>query len=186
MTDREIRKAAKRSILNGKTRQETFEELKGTNYQSAKKVANIIQKIPSLRARSRYKIQYIVLIVLLSVMIFVKMKAIIPFIIEEELWVLFIFLFPIINILVGVVTYRRNSYMMVVLLCSIWQYVLGFELVNDSFKPSLLIDIAIVAVFIELGTLLYFKLFPDYLTKKELYKNKQGQNKLRIVIKFED
>ena len=37
MTDKKIRKAAKRSILNGKTKQETFEELKGKNYKSAKK-----------------------------------------------------------------------------------------------------------------------------------------------------
>ena len=187
MTDREIRKAAKQSILNGKTKQETFEELKGKNYKSAKKTANIIQKIPSLRARSRYKIQYIALIVLLSIVVLVKMKTVLPFIIENEMWILVIFLLPIIiNIFVGIARYRQNSYITVTLLSYFWQLILGVELVNNTFKPLLLIDIAIAAGLIELSSTLNSKLFPEYLTAKEPYKNKHGQNRQRIVIKFED
>ena len=186
MTNKEIRKTAKQSILNGKTKQETFEELKGISYKTAKKTANIIQTIPSLQTRRMYKLQYIVLIVLLSGTILFKMKAIIPFIIENEAWLLIILLAPIINILVGIITYKPNSYMMLALLSWLWQYILCFELVRDTFKPLILIDIVIASVFIELGSLLHSKLFPEYLTEKELYKNKQGQNRQRIVIKFKD
>ena len=186
MTDREIRKAAKLSILNGKTKQETFVELKGKNYKSAKKAANIIQKIPSLRARSRYKIQYIALIVLLSIVILVKMKPVISFIIEDEMWILIIFLLPIINILVGVARYRQSSYITVALLSYFWQLILGAQLVNNTFEPLLLIDVALAAGLIELSSTLHSKLYPEYLTVKELYKNKHGQNRQRIVIKFEE
>jgi len=186
MTDREIRKAAKLSILNGKTKQETFVELKGKNYKSAKKAANIIHKIPSLRARSRYKIQYITLIALLSIVILVKMRPVISFIIEDEMRILIIFLLPIINILVGVARYRQSSYITVALLSYFWQFYLGIELFGDTFEPLLLIDVALAAGLIELSSTLHSKLYPEYMTVKEPYKNKHGQNRLRIVIKFED
>ena len=144
MTDKKIRKAAKRSILNGKTKQETFEELKGKSYKSAKKAANIIQTIPSLQARRKYKIEYITLIVFLSATILIIMKAVIPFIIEKGVWLLMIFLLPpLINLLVGVITYNPNSYIWVTLLSFPWQAYLGNALVGDTFEPILLLYLII-------------------------------------------
>jgi hypothetical protein len=69
MTKEEVRKAARQSILDGKTKQETFEELKGTSYRSWKStvdLAKIIQKIPTLQVRKKYKTLNVILVVILS------------------------------------------------------------------------------------------------------------------------
>ena len=49
MTEKEIRKFAKQNYLQGKTKQETFEELKRISYRTTAVLEKNIQSIPSLR-----------------------------------------------------------------------------------------------------------------------------------------
>ena len=115
------------------------------------------------------------------------MKAVIPFIIEKGVWLLMIFLLPpLINLLVGVITYNPNSYIWVTLLSFPWQAYLGNAFVDDTFAPMLLLYLVIATGVFELSFLLTLKLYPKCTTAKEPYINKHGQNRLRIVIKFED
>ena len=189
MTKKEVRKAANQSILNGKTKQETFEELKTTSHRSEKDLAKIIQTIPSLRARKKYKVLNIILIVLLSLTILFKMMAGLPIIIENGIkWFPIVFLLPIINIwlLFGVITYRPHYHRMVAVFAILGLFQLFGNMVGEPFEPLIIIDFSIAAGLIGLGFYLNSKLFTNYLTVKERYQNNQGQTKLRDVIKFED
>ena len=49
MTEKEVRKFAKQNYLHGKTKQETFEELKKISYRTTAVLEKIIQTIPSLK-----------------------------------------------------------------------------------------------------------------------------------------
>ena len=192
MTNKEIRKAAKQSILSGKSKQETFEALKGTSYhsvQSIEKMAKIIRNIPSLQARKKYKSLNVVLIVLLSLTVLFKMMSGIPIIIENGIkWFPILFILPIINILllVGVATYSSGSHKGVALFTFLGLFQLIGNIVGEKFEPLILIDFAIAAGLIGLGLYLNSKLFPDYLTVKERYQDNAGKNRIRDVIKFED
>jgi len=189
MTKKEVRRAAKQSILNGKTKQETFEELKMTSYRSAEDLAKIIRNIPSLKARKKYKTLNNILIVLLSLTIAFKIMAGIPIIIENGIkWIPILFLLPIINILllIGIATYSPGGHKAVALLTLLGVFQLIGNIVGKPFEPFILIDFAIAAGLIGISLYLNSKLFPDYLTVKEHYQNNMGQKKLRDVIKFED
>lgn len=189
MTKKEARKAAKQSILNGKTKQETFEELKGTSKLPTEDLAKIIQTIPSLKVREKYRTLNIILIVLLSLTVLFKMLAGIPIIIENGIkWFPVLFILPIINILllVGVATYSPSSHKFVAIFTIIGLLRSLGDLIGKPFEPFMLIDLSIAAGLIGLGFYLNSKLCPDYLTVKERYQNNQGQDRMRNVIKFDE
>ena len=193
MTKKETRKAAKQSILDGKTKQETFEILKETSKLSTEDVAKIIQSIPSLSARQKYKTQNTILIVFLSLTILLKMLLGIPFIMQNGIkWLPMIFILPIINVLLlwGVATYSTGIHKLVAIFTIIGLLRSLPDMIGVPFEPltfiAFFIDIAIAAGLIGLGFYLNSKLFSNYLTVKERYQNSQGQDRLRNVIKFED
>jgi len=189
MTKKEVRKVANQSILNGKTKQEIFEELKETSYRSEIDLAKIIRKITSLQAKKRYKALNITFIVLFSLTILSLMLAGISIIINNEIMrlpIIIIWLTIYIVLLIGVTRYNPKSYWWIAM-CTILGLIrfLGVMLI-EPFKPLSLIDLAIHIGVIWLGLYLHSKLFPAYLTVTERYQNSQGQVKLRNVIKFED
>ena len=189
MTKKEVRKVAKQSILNGKTKQETFEELKETSYRTPEDLAKIIQTIPSLQLRKKYMSLNIVLIILLSLTVFFKMMAGIPIIIENGIkWLPILFILPIINVLllIGVITYRPKSHRLVAVFTILGLFQLVGNMVGEPFEPLILVDFAIAAGLIGLGLYLNSKLFPIYSTVKERYQTNQGQTRIKDVIKFED
>ena len=189
MTKRELRKSVKRSILDGKSKQEVFQELKETSKLPTEDLAKIIQSIPSLNARQKYKTLNIILIVLLSLTVLFKMIAGFPIILENGIkWLPILFLLPIINILllVGVVTYYPNSHKWVAIF-TILSLLRSLSVIfGQPFEPFIIIDLVIAAGLIGLGFYLNSKLSPEYLTVKELYQNRQGQDRLRNVIKFKE
>ena len=189
MTKKEIRKVAKQSIFDGKTKQETFNELERTSELSPEKLAKIIQKIPTLQARKKYKVLNIILIVLLSLTVLFKMMAGIPIIVANGIkWIPILFLLPIINVLllIGVTTYRPNSHKLVALFTflSVLQYI--GNIFGKPFNPLILIDFAIFAGLIVLGLYLNYNLCPDYSSNEECYQDSRGKYHLMIIIKFED
>jgi hypothetical protein len=189
MTKKEARKAAKKSILDGKTKQETFETIKETSKLPTEDLAKIIQSIPSLKARQKYKTLNLVLIVLLSLTVLFKMLAGIPIIIENGIkWVPVLFILPIINILllIGVYTYSPNSHKWVAIFTILGLLHSLSDILGQPFEPLILIDLTIAAGLIGLGFYLNSKLCPDYLIVKERYQNNQGQDRLRNVIKFDE
>ena len=188
MTKRQARKAAKQSILDGNSKQETFESLKVTSKKSTEDLAKIIQSIPSLIARKKYFALNMVLIILLAITILIKVLAGIPLVIQLGFkWFPLLFILPIINILllVGVATYAAGAHKLVAIL-TILGVIRSIQIVQEQFEPLMLIDFAFAAGLIGLGFYLNSLLCPKYLTVKEIYQNDQGQNRMREVIKFED
>jgi hypothetical protein len=82
MTNKEIRKLAEEKISQGKTRQQTFDEIKEETKQSSEKVAKIIRFIPTLDSRERYKIANTILGIILLLTVFLKILAGIPIILQ--------------------------------------------------------------------------------------------------------
>lgn len=189
MTKKEVRKAAKQSILECKTKQETFETLKATSKLPIEDLAKIIQTIPSLQARQKYKTQNMILIGLLSLTVLFKMMAGIPIIIENGIkWFPILLILPIINILllIGVATYSQSIYKAVAFFTLFGLLRSLSDILGQPFEPLIIIDLSIAAGLIGLGFYLNSKLCPDYTIIKEKYQNNQGQDRLRNVIKFND
>ena len=187
MSKKEIRKIVKKNILDGKTKQEIFEELKETSYRSHQVLAKIIRKVPSLQAIKKYNPLNNILIVLLAIMILIKIAIGMFIIIESGFsfsiivtnWFSFLFILPIVDIflLIGVATYSPNSHIYV----AIW----AFYSISHIIKFERFLCLGLIAI-IGLGFYLNSKLYPKYLTVKKRYKDSHGLTRLKNVIKFED
>lgn len=188
MTKRNARKAAKQSILDGNSKQETFDTLKETSKISTEDLAKIVQSIPSMNARKKYKTSNMVLIILLSITILIKVLAGIPLVLQLGFkWFPLLFILPIINILllVGIATYAAGIHKLVAIL-TILGVIRTIQTIEGQFEPVMLIDFALAAALIGLGFYLNSVLCPKYWSVKEVYQNEEGQNRMKHVIKFED
>ncbi len=194
MTKKEVKEIANQTILSGKSKQETFEELKGTCNLSEKDLAKIIQKIPSIEAKKKYRILYVILEIILLLTILFKMRIGIHLIIEEGIQNVFqitliLFLLPIINILllIGVARYKRNSFkwIAIFMMIGLSQYIRS-DIILEEEGVLIFIDLAIHIVLFVLALYLYSKFFPKYLTVNEIHQDTQGQVEYKNVIKFED
>lgn len=189
MTKSALRKTAKRTISDGKTKQETFDELSLVSSIPLADLSLIIRRISSIPARNKYRILNYVLVIFLSLTVAVKMLESIPTIVEKGLfWIPIIMIYPAINILllVGVASYNYLAYLWVAILS-----ILGLLGVFLKFAqyPSLtlfIVDVAFMIIFIFLAFFLKAKLFPYYVTKKEMYQNELGENRMRYVFRFVD
>ncbi len=189
MTKREVRKIAKRSIADGKSKQDTFNDLNELKKIPMEDLAQIIKKISSFKVRSKYRILNYILIILLSLTIALRILAAIPEVLEKGLtWLPVILILPAIYILIliGVASYNYGSYLLISILA-----ILGLlgVLLNYSTYDSLLLyfaDILYASLFSFLVLFLKAKLFPLYQTKKEIYQNEFGENRMRYVFQFED
>lgn len=189
MTKRQIRKEAKQHILSGKTKQETFDHLKGIGKLPIEDLAKIIKSIPTLQAREEYKILNIILISLLALTVLAKMLTGIPIVIENGLkWLPILFIIPIVNIilLIGVATYWGESHKWVAILTILGLLRTLGSMLGQPFDPLILVDLSIAAGLIGLGFYLHSKLYTAYKIVKEPYQNSRGENRLRNVIRFED
>ena len=189
MTKKEVKKVAKQSILGGKSKQETFEELNETSKLPTKDLAKIIVGIPSLQAREKYKPLNIILIALLSLTILFKILVGVLFIIVNGItWLPVLFIFPIINILflIAIATYSHDSHKWLAIFTILALFREIPNMLGEAFGPLTLIDLAIYAGLIGLGFYLNSKFYPNYLTVKERYTDNQGEMRMRNVVKFED
>lgn len=189
MTKRQLRKAAKKSILEGKSKQETFENLKISSKISNEELAKIIQITPSLEAREKFKTLNGILIGTLLITVLFKMLAGIPIVIENGIkWIPVLFLLPIINILllIGVATYSPNAHKLVGIFTIIGLFRGMGNIIGNDLDGFIIFDLIIAAAMIGLGFYLNSKLTPEFSKSKELYQNDQGEDRMRYVIKFKD
>lgn len=76
---KEIELRVEKAILACKTKQEIFENIKSTNNLQSEELADIIQSIPSLKVRKKYKSLKTILIILLFLNVLVTIFYKIPF-----------------------------------------------------------------------------------------------------------
>jgi hypothetical protein len=186
---KEAAKIARKQIAEGKTRQETFDTLMADHKLPSVEFATIIQGIPSLQSREKYKTANGILMTLIILTIVFKLIAGIFLVMENGLMTLPILLIlPLLNIylLWGVLNFRPGAHRVVAIFT-----ILGIvrslqQVIGQAFDPILLLDFAIAAGLIGLGFYLNTKLHPAYKTVRESYLNSEGYELDRYVIKFEE
>ncbi len=189
MKKREIRKLAEQKIKEGKTRQQTYEEIKKDSKEKSEVIAKIVRFIPTLENREKYKIPHTILIMVCLLTIIFKMLAGIPIVIERGInWLPIIFLFPIINIIFtyGLITYKGQYYRLVAIFTIIGllrslQYIFG-----SPFEPLIVLELAIALTLTGLGFFLNKRMVSEHELVKEKHTNNEGQLRLRNKIKFID
>ena len=189
MTKKEVRQLAKQKIKEGKTQQQTFEEIKETSDRPSEEIANIVKQIPTLAARQKNKTLNYVLIGLLALTILSKMLAGIPIALQDGIKSLpIIFILPIINILMlwGVSTYSVGAHRVTGFLSLLALLRSLGDILGKPFEPLVLVDLVLIGGMLFLGFYLNNKLTPGYDIVKEKYTDSQGRTKLRNKIKFED
>jgi hypothetical protein len=194
MTNKEAKKtakkAAKQHLLSGKTKQETFDSLKGISNLPVVDVAKIVQSIPTLKDRQKYKIFNNILIVLLSITAFSKTITGLTFVLESGIiWFPVLFIFLLINILLlcGVVTYSAGCHKFVAFFSMLGVINSIEKMISDSFvSPLILIDLTIAVCLAGLGLYLNYVLYPEYEISKIEYRNSEGEVKFKRRILFKD
>lgn len=189
MTKKEVRKLAQQKIKEGKTQQQTFEEIKEESDRPAEEIAIIVKGIPTLAKRQKYKSLNSVLIGLLVLTIALKMNSGIPIVVEKGIkWFPIIFILPLINVFMlwGVSTFRASFHRFAAVLTMISVIRNLKHFLGESFEPMLILDLMIYGGIIFLGFYLQGKLTPGYATVKERYTNSEGQARLRNQIIFND
>ena len=189
MTKKETRKIAKRNILDGKSKQDTFDELRLVCKLPQEELGKIVRQISSLETRQKYRVLNIVLIVLLTLTIVFKMLSLIS--IETASGFSFtplIMISILINVLMllGVSSFHHSVYKVTAILGILALPNMLIVITKPHFDTLYLIDLAMIASFIFLGFYLNSKLFPNYWTEKEIYQNEFGENRMRYILKFQD
>jgi hypothetical protein len=186
---KEAVKIARKQIAEGKTRQETFDTLMASNNLPSVEFATIIQAIPSVQARNKYKTANAILTTFLILTIVFKLITGIFFVMENGLMTLpVLLLLPLLNIylLWGVLNYRPGTHRVVGILAIIGILRSLQHVIGQPFDPLLLLDFSIAAGLIVLGFYLHNKLHPVYRTVRESYQNSEGHELVRNAIKFDE
>jgi len=187
MTKGELSKIALTKIKDGKSRQETLEEMHTETQTSRAELAKILKYLPPLKTRERYKVLNAVLLFLLLLTALFKILTGIPIVLDNGIWWLpVLFFLPILNIILiyGVAKFKGKYYKPVAILT-----ILGFlrSLKGiDAMDMYLLIDLLIAGFMVFLGFFLKSKFAGDYETTREYYINDMGENRGRDVISFRD
>lgn len=186
---KEAAKIARKQIAEGKTRQETYDSLMAANNLPAVKFATIIQSIPSVQAREKYKTANGILMTLLILTIVFKLIVGILLVMENGLKILPVLLIlPLLNIyfLWGVSNFRPGIHRSVGILTIIGVLRSLQHVIGQPFNLFFFIDFSIAAGLIGLGFYLHNKLHPVYKTVRESYQNSEGQELVRNAIKFDE
>jgi len=189
MTKREVRKLVQLKIKEGKTQQQTFDEILELSDMPAEEIANIVKVIPTLASRQKNKIFNVILIVLLSLTVLSKIISGIPIVLQNGLkWIPILFLLPIINVLLlwGVATYKANFHRFVAIFTILGILNSLSKIIGVPFNYLLLIDFSIYAVLIILGFYCQSKLTPGYDKMKERYLSNEGDTLIRDKFVFDD
>jgi hypothetical protein len=189
MTKKELKKAAEQNILEGNTKQETFEALKGMSKLSSEELATIVRSIATPRARDQYRGLNVLLILLLTISFLFKVQTGIASMMQggvSELPILLISTTISLLLILGVAKFHVGIYRLIAILAILSIFTLVKNILTNPSNPLLIIDVLMIGGIIGLGFYLNAKLFPSYSIVKELYQNSQGQNRLKHVILFND
>lgn len=189
MKTKEIKSRAKESLKQGKTKQETYEELKMMTSTKPEEIAKILNGIPTNELKNKFKVYQILLLGLLGVTVLLKMLATLPLVMAGGSGSVFwIFVTPLVNIalFVGVLLYHKPSYNVVVWLTAIGLLRYSLGLMQTGFEWSNMIDYVLFGGIIALAVYLNKNMFTNYRVVRELYQNNQGQDRMRNIIRFDD
>lgn len=190
MKRKDLRKQAFQFINSGKSKQQTYDELKEMPGVSPNVVANIVRNIPSLQSRQQYRALVQVFVFYLGLMILQIIYRTVMMSMENGFdWVYLVALIPIgiyMILIWGVATFNGYSYKYVVIWLTIQFF---FQFINSMVESFTLFDILVlvfVSAGIGLGLYFYYRLCPNYQVFHEEFQIFQGQKEMRRIIKFKD
>ena len=189
MTKRELRKKAQDKIVEGKSRQQVFEEMKAEHATRIAEIVKIVRFMPSLATREKYKTYHILLLTFLGISIALKIVAVLPMIIEHGInWLPVLLLLPVINLLliIMVASYNGQAYKLVAILSFIGVVRSLGELGKVAFDPWMLVGFGLAGALIGLGFFMHSKMVSEYQLVSESYTTAEGKEGVRKVYKFPD
>lgn len=190
MKKKEIKqKGWQRIDQEGKSRQETFEELCEESDRSAEDIGKILRYIIPHETRKKYKVPHAVLMFVLLLTILVKLFMGLAIVAQHGAsYTPVLFIIPLVNVffLIAVLKYWGWAYNGVAIfgVISLSQN-LG-DIIDDPSDPFRLIGLVVVLALIGLGFYLHFKMTPEPEEVKEEYVDKKGKKKLRNKLQFMD
>jgi len=171
---KELNKLAIQLIEQGKTKQETFEELSSQYYESDT-IARIIGSIPTLEIKQKFKTVNNILFLLLIVSAILKVVSVLPLILDTVTGGIAVMLFvPLINIFfaIQVKKMRGEIYLALGILATAGILKTLQSLIEVG--PIALIDTAIVTAICILAFYIKSKAFPNF-GFSGIKKGKDGQ-----------
>lgn len=186
----DLRKQAFQDIKAGKSKQQTYNELKEMPGVSPNVAATVVRNIPSLQSRQEYRALVQIFIFYLGLMIFnVIFRTVMMSMANGFDWVYLIALIPIgiyTFLIWGVATFNGYSYKYVAIWLTIQFF---FQLINSMVESFTLFDMLVlvfVGAGIGLGFYLYYRLCPNYQIFHEEFQIFPGEKEMRKIIKFRD
>ena len=186
MTKIELRKRARNMICEGKSKQETYEELKLMSSIKPEDIAKIVQETVSQDAKSSNIMPQVLILMLLGAYITIQ-----ALVIANNYRINAGIVWPAIRcavglvLFLGIVFYAAEAYRSARIWMGLGLFRFFFLILYLGFEWFDLIDMAVYSGVILLSFYLEKKLFPPYGLVKELYQNRNGEDRLRYLIRFE-
>jgi hypothetical protein len=182
-TWKEVYKLVKTNILQGESKQSIFERLFVQYKLPSEQLAKLIQSIPSVKMRDKYKKMNFVLTFLLIITIITKLSLGFTMMNEYDISIAILFILPFFNVLflIGILTFVQDAHRTLGKF-SIFSLPHFFGIISTKqVSPFVYFDLLILISIIGISFYLSAKLCPSYSVVKERF-----QNRVRNVITFQD
>jgi len=189
MNKSQLRKRAEDSLRSGRTKHETYEELKMMTSTKPEEIAKIVQGVPTEKVKDTNKILQILLLIFIGIYVVLHIFVVYVSFQYETYSALF---WPVFRFIAGLIIffalmfYRSEAYRFVLFWMGLGLLRSVLTLFTSGFDWVHLVDIFLYLIIVVLAFLLERKLFPAYQVVKELYQNRLGEDRLRNTIRFED
>lgn len=187
MTATEQRKLIRNKIAAGASPHQVYDELHGPGNAADEELADMVRDVPTMERRAEYRLQQWALLGLLALDVAWKIGVDIPAEVHKG-WpgVAFqsafaaVILFAVLN----VAKYWRRAHATAAGLAFV-QLTYPIGPATDIGAKDVLMTVVFAAAAL-LALYLQRKLTPDYIKLKERYRNAEGQERMRVLVRFGD
>lgn len=186
MTTRVQRKLVRSKIESGAAPQQVYDELRGPGNTVDEKLADDVRYVPSLERRAKNRTGHYVLMGLLLVAAGWNLSAwaYVQKPVDLAMVLMAIFGLGLLTALFAVAKYWRRAHAYASLLAFL-------EVMQSRYLPQAtdaagLLPVLLLGATAVLAMWLQRELTPDYIKLKEKYRNAEGQERLREVVRFGD
>ncbi len=189
MTKREVKKLAKQKISEGKSQQETYDEIVEMTKLNRQKVAQIVKMIPTIKSKAESKLLNSILVVLLvlkSIMQLVLGFIIVAAYDSEFAPVVFILSIPSLLLMIGVATYFTDAHRITGILAFGAFLFSILTMGNGGFDILVFLDIVLLGSIFIISLYLQAVLVPGYKVVKEDYTDEESKSTHLFKVEFKE
>lgn len=177
---KKIQGLTKELLIQGKTKQEIYEELVN-EYKYRNKIADIIRYTPTVERLKKYSIWNTVYLVFISLITLLSFM-------QPSVGIIWLVVLIVLVALKRFKYYYWNTILGAVTVISVLALTL-YQGMNNGFDSTLILifsSIPLAMIFIIAGHYLPKKMTPEHTERKEKYIDKSGNDRLRIIHLFEE